>query len=125
MRKLIGVVLTVAFLVCFDASIALADNPTSATKCPLDAEEKRSLGATLVTSLAVEGISCEEGERVTIAFNNCRTSGGRPRGRCQRKVAHYRCSEWRYAKSSSGYTAAVACLWGGKRVLVTYVQGKS
>jgi hypothetical protein len=122
MRKLIGIVLTSVLLAGLVVSGAAADNPTSATKCPLTTKEQRSLGASYVTSLAVEGITCDKGKRITVAFNNCRTSGDRPQGRCHHKVAHYTCTERRYAKVPGGYTSAVTCTWGSKRVLITYTQ---
>ncbi len=55
MRKPIGIALASALLAGIVTSGAAADNPTSATKCPLTAKEQRSLGASYVTSLAVEG----------------------------------------------------------------------
>lgn len=123
MRKPIGIALASACLAGLVASGAAADNPTSATECPLSAKEQRSLGASYVTSLSVEGITCDKGKRITVAFNNCRTSGGRPQGRCQHKVAHYTCTERRYAAVPGvHFASAVTCTSGSKRVLVTYTQ---
>lgn len=123
MRTLIRIAFASAFLGALVASSAAADNVTSATKCPLTSKEQRSLGASYVTSLSIEGITCGEGKRIAVAFNNCRTSGGRPQGRCHRKVAHYTCGERRYAKMPGvHYASAVTCAWGSKRVLITYIQ---
>jgi hypothetical protein len=126
MFKLIGSALATALLAGLLASGAAADNSTSATRCPLSGKEHRGLGASYVMVLAVEGITCEEGEGITVAFNDCRTSGGRPQGRCHHKVGHYTCEERRFAKFRSGkYISAVTCTWGSKRVLLTYMQKRS
>jgi len=126
MRKLLGIALTTALLTGLLASSVVAAGPqasASATTCTLTAKEQRGLGASYVTSLKVEGATCAQGKSVTLAFNRCRTSGGKPQGKCTRKVGNYTCSEKRYdAVPGVQYSSKVTCSWGQKRVQSTYTQ---
>jgi hypothetical protein len=126
MRRLTGIAIATALLAGLIATNALADGPgasASATSCQLSAKEQRGLGASYVTSLKVEGTTCAKGKGVTLAFNNCRTSGGKPQGSCSRKVGHYSCTEKRYdAVPGVQYSSKVTCTWGAKKVLSTYTQ---
>lgn len=101
------------------ASVATA----SATTCHLTPHEERSLGASYVTSLKVDGTSCDKGKSVTLAFNKCRTAGGKPQGMCKRKVEGFTCTEHRYdAVPHVQYSSKVTCTAGSKRVFSTYTQ---
>lgn len=126
MRKLIGISLATALLAGLIAPSAMAGGPqatASATNCSLTSKEQRSLGASYVTSLKVAGVSCGKGKGVTLAFNKCRTAGGKPQGKCNRKVGKWRCAEKRYdAVPGVQYSSKVTCSWGKKRVLSTYTQ---
>jgi hypothetical protein len=126
MRTLLGISIISALLVGLIATGALANSPqasASASSCQLTAKEQRSLGASYVTSLKVDGTSCAKGKGVTLAFNNCRTAGGKPQGSCNRKVGHYTCTEKRYdAVPGVQYSSRVTCKWGQKLVLSTYTQ---
>jgi hypothetical protein len=126
LRKQLGISLVFALLVGLIATSARADAPqasASATNCQLSAKEQRHLGASYVTSLKVEGTTCAQGKGVTLAFNNCRTQGGKPQGVCSRKVGHYSCAEKRYdAVPGVQYSSRVTCSWGAKKVLSTYTQ---
>ena len=128
MRTLIGISLaTTALLAGLIAPSAMAaagpQATASATKCSLSAKEQRGLGASYVTSVSVKGVSCAKGKGVTLAFNNCRTAGGKPQGKCNRKVGSWSCSEKRYdAVPGVQYSSKVTCAWGAKRVFSTYTQ---
>jgi hypothetical protein len=127
MRKLLGISLASALLASSIATGAwAAEEPqatTSATNCQLTAKEQRNLGASYVTSLKVKGTTCAKGKGITVAFNNCRTSGGKPQGVCKRKVGNYTCDERRYdAVPGVQYSSKVTCSWGQKRVFITYTQ---
>jgi hypothetical protein len=127
MRKLIGISLATALLAGLLASASSASAPiataASATSCTLSTKDQRHLGASYVTSLKVEGTTCAKGKGVTLAFNNCRTAGGKPQGVCGRKVGHYSCTEKRYdAVPGVQYSSKVTCTWGAKKVLSTYTQ---
>ncbi|MGV1050429.1 MAG: hypothetical protein ACOYD4_18100 [Solirubrobacterales bacterium] len=126
MRKLIGTALATALLCGLIAAGASAGAPrasASATNCTLSTKDQRNLGASYVTSLKVEGTTCAKGKGLTLAFNDCRTSGGKPQGACTRKVGHYTCTEKRYdAVPGVQYSSKVTCTWGAKKVLSTYTQ---
>jgi hypothetical protein len=127
MRKLLGISIATALLAGLIATAAAAaDGPTasaSATSCQLSTHDQRHLGASYVTSLNVEGTTCAKGKGVTLAFNDCRTAGGKPQGTCTRKVGNYTCTEKRYdAVPGVQYSSKVTCTWGAKKVLSTYTQ---
>ncbi len=126
MRKLIGISLATALLAGLVAGGSSAAAPTataSATSCTLSTKDQRHLGASYVTSLKVEGTTCAKGKGVTLAFNNCRTAGGKPQGTCNRMVGRYSCTEKRYdAVPGVQYSSKVTCTWGAKKVLSTYTQ---
>lgn len=126
MRKLIGIALATALLaglIASGSSAAPIATAASATSCQLSTKDQRHLGASYVTSLKVEGTTCAKGKGVTLAFNNCRTAGGKPQGACNRKVGHYTCTEKRYdAVPGVQYSSKVTCTWGAKKVLSTYTQ---
>lgn len=127
MRTLLGISLIAALLAALTVSSAFAsDGPratASATNCTLSTKEQRGLGASYVTSLRVSGTTCAKGKGVTLAFNKCRTSGGKPQGTCTRKVGKYTCTEKRYdAVPGVQYSSKVTCSWGQKRVFSTYTQ---
>lgn len=127
MRTLIGISLTAALLAGLIAPSAFAgDGPqatASATSCDLTPKEERGLGASYVTSLKVSGTTCAKGKGVTLAFNKCRTAGGKPQGKCTRKVGSYTCVEKRYdAVPGVQYSSKVTCSWGKKKVFSTYTQ---
>ena len=126
MRKLIGISLATALLAGLVAGGSSAATPTataSATSCTLSTKDQRHLGASYVTSLKVDGTTCAKGKGITLAFNNCRTAGGKPQGTCDRKVGHYSCTEKRYdAVPGVQYSSKVTCTWGAKKVFSTYTQ---
>lgn len=127
MRKLIGISLATALLAGLVATSAMAAGgpqaTASATNCTLTSKEQRGLGASYVTSLKVQGTTCAKGKGVTLAFNKCRTAGGKPQGKCTRKVGSYTCTEKRYdAVPGVQYSSKVTCTWGNKKVLSTYTQ---
>ncbi|HVO55231.1 MAG TPA: hypothetical protein VMT37_12545 [Solirubrobacterales bacterium] len=124
MRTLFGISLAAALLTA--AIVIPGTAPAAAhraTKCTLTTHDQRHLGASYVTSLSVKGTSCAAGKNVTLAFNRCRTSGGKPQGECNRKVGNYTCTEKRYdAVPGVQYSSKVTCVWGAKRVFSTYTQ---
>ncbi len=125
MRKLIGISLATALLAGLIAPGAMAEPQASAsaTNCSLTSKEQRGLGASYVTSVSVQGTSCAKGKGVTLSFNKCRTAGGKPQGKCTRKVGSWTCSEKRYdAVPGVQYSSKVTCTWGAKRVFSTYTQ---
>ena len=127
MRTLLAISLATALLGATIASGAAADGPrasaSAATACKLSTHDQRHLGASYVTSLKVEKTTCAKGKGVTLAFNKCRTAGGKPQGKCNHKVGHYTCAEKRYdAVPGVQYSSKVTCTWGAKKIISTYTQ---
>lgn len=122
-RTLLGIATASALVVAAFASAGASAQKAGPTPCKLTAHEQRTLGASYVTSLKVKGTTCAKGKSVTLAFNKCRTAGGKPQGTCKHKVGHYSCTEHRYdAVPQVQYSSKVTCVWGKKRVLSTYTQ---
>jgi hypothetical protein len=95
----------------------------SSHSCALSPHQQRHLGASYVTSLKVNGVSCRKGRKVTKAFHECRTEGGKPQGRCHHRVLHYKCSEHRFdAVPHVQYNSRATCKRGHKVVKNTYTQ---
>jgi hypothetical protein len=127
MRTLLAISLAAALLGAMIASSAAADgtaaSASAATACTLSSHDQRHLGASYVTSLKVENTTCAKGKGVTLAFNQCRTAGGKPQGLCHRKVGNYTCTEKRYdAVPGVQYSSKVTCVWGAKKIFSTYTQ---
>lgn len=123
MRRTLGIAIASALLAALVVSAGASAQRAGATTCHLSAHEERTLGASYVTSLKVKGTSCAKGKSVTLAFNKCRTAGGKAGGKCNRKVGHYTCTEHRYdAIPRVQYSSKVTCAWGSRRVLSTYTQ---
>ena len=70
--------------------------------------------------LTVSGTGCSSGQKVQVAFQNCRLKHGRA-GHCTAKVVGYKCKEQRQSDSTQ-VTGKVACTNGHKRVGYTYQQ---
>ena len=77
-----------------------------------------SYGTTYVLSIRASGVSCRRARRLVREFHACRPGKS---GRCPR-VSGYRCSEYRFNKSSQSYDSRVSCSKGGKTVKHTYTQ---
>jgi hypothetical protein len=95
----------------------------SSTACDLTPHEQRHLGASYVTSLKVSHVSCKRGKEVTKDFNDCRTAGGKPQGKCNHDVDGFSCDEHRFdAVPHVQYNSRVTCTRGAKVVKSTYTQ---
>ena len=96
---------------------------SSTTTCDLTPKEQRHLGASYVTSLKVTHVSCKRGKEVTKDFNDCRTAGGKPQGKCTHDVDGYVCNEHRFdAVPHIQYNSRVTCTDGQKVIKSTYTQ---
>ncbi len=71
-------------------------------------------------SLTVAGTTCAGGQKVQVAYQNCRLKAGLA-GRCHAKVLGYTCKEQRQSISTQ-ITAKVSCASGHKKVGYTYQQ---
>jgi hypothetical protein len=93
----------------------------AATTCDVR-KDGRKLGTTYVTSLRVEHVSCTKAKKVIKAFNVCRKARGEVKGRCERRVLGYRCSEQRGDIIPTQYSARATCKDAGRVVRFRYTQ---
>jgi hypothetical protein len=94
--------------------------------CPeLSVKKSASLGATYVTQIKVQGVSCTGAQDVAKAFNKCRKEKG-VTGHCTHKVKTYTCTETRPAdlQLPTQANGKVKCRSGSKRVNFNYQQNK-
>jgi hypothetical protein len=78
-------------------------------------------GSGYFTSLSVKGTTCAKGKKLARAYYRCRTDAGGRRGRCNRRVMRYSCSETRQSIATE-FNARVRCKRGSKRIMHTYQQ---
>jgi hypothetical protein len=106
--------------------LALAGTSAAA---PVIAHAARNCGSTsnqgslrggYYLGLAVSGTTCSAGQKVQVAFQNCRLKSGAA-GRCHAKVLGYTCKEQRQSISTQ-ITAKVSCTNGHKKIGYTYQQ---
>lgn len=115
---------------CLPATVALlAAAPSAATavtslkRCSLTLTASQHLGATYVSNLKVQGVSCSAGKDVAKAFNKCRREKG-VSGRCTHKVLKYGCTDTRPAaeRIPTQFNGHVKCTRGDRRVNFDYQQ---
>ena len=96
-------------------------NAAGGTRCDVS-KDGRKLGTTYVTSLKAQRVACSRAKRVVKAFNACRKANGGARGRCNRRVLGYRCSERRGASIPTQYSSKATCRAGSRVVRFDYTQ---
>jgi hypothetical protein len=70
--------------------------------------------------LVVSGTTCSAGQKVQVAYQNCRLKSGLS-GRCHAKVLGYTCKEQRQSISIQ-ITAKVSCTHSHRKINYTYQQ---
>jgi hypothetical protein len=93
----------------------------AATSCDVR-HDGRKLGTTYVTALKVEHVSCTKAKKVVKAFNVCRKAHGGIKGRCDKRVLGYRCSEQRGDRIPTQYSSKATCKDAGRAVRFSYTQ---
>jgi hypothetical protein len=78
-------------------------------------------GSGYFTSLSVKGTTCATGKKLARAYYRCRVEAGGKRGRCNRRVMRYSCTETRQSIATE-FNARVKCRRGAKRITHTYQQ---
>ena len=78
-------------------------------------------GSGYFTSLSVKSTSCAKGKKLARAYYRCRTESGGKRGRCNRRVMRYSCTEKRQSIATE-LNALVRCKRGAKRITHAYQQ---
>lgn len=99
---------------------AQAADAVAAKSCSLSGKT-RSLGPTYTTSLSVKRVSCSKGESLVKSYYNCRKKNGGKKGHCS-GVSGYSCSERRYDKIPTQFSATATCKKGKKKVVHKYTQ---
>jgi hypothetical protein len=97
----------------------------SFSPCDINGKQQ-DLGASYVTSLKVQGVSCAKGEKVIKAYHQCRHQSGGPAGNCGHKVLGFSCKDGgRTGVPNVQYNATAKCRKASnpsKRVKSTYTQ---
>jgi hypothetical protein len=105
------------------AALALAAGAPAASTTTCDVrKDGRKLGTTYVTSLKVEHVGCARAKSVVKAFNRCRRANGGLKGRCEKRVLGYRCTEKRGDSIPTQYSAKATCKNGSRAVRFGYTQ---
>jgi hypothetical protein len=88
--------------------------------------QQQNLGASYVTSLKVQGVSCAKGEKVIRAYHQCRHQNGGPAGTCSATVLGFKCKDGkRTGVPNVQYNATAKCHKvsnASKRVRSRYTQ---
>ena len=88
--------------------------------------KQRQLGASYVTSLKVQGVSCDKAEKVIKAYHRCRHANGGPAGHCTTPVLGFNCKDGtRTGVPNVQYDATAKCRKAtnlGKRIKSAYTQ---
>jgi hypothetical protein len=97
----------------------------SFSPCDIDGKQQ-NLGASYVTSLKVQGVSCTKGEKVITAYHQCRHQSGGPAGMCGRTLLGFKCKDGkRQSVPGVQYNATAKCHKvsnASKRVKSRYTQ---
>jgi hypothetical protein len=106
-------------------SAAPVAHQASFSPCDISGKQ-RNLGASYVTSLKVQGVSCAKGEKVIKAYHRCRHQAGGPAGTCGATLLGFKCKDGkRQAVPGVQYNATAKCHKvsnASKRVKSRYTQ---
>jgi hypothetical protein len=95
------------------------------TACNIDGKQK-NLGASYVTSLKVQGVTCAKAEKVIRAYHLCRKANGGPAGKCGSAVLGFKCKDGkRVGVPDVQYNATAKCRKlsnDAKRIKSSYTQ---
>ena len=95
------------------------------TPCNISGKQ-RQLGASYVTSLKVQGVSCAKAEKVVKAYHRCRHQNGGPAGSCGSTLLGFKCKDGkRTGVPNVQYNATAKCHKASnpsKRVKSRYTQ---
>jgi hypothetical protein len=88
--------------------------------------KQQDLGASYVTSLKVQGVSCTKAEKVITTYHRCRHQNGGPAGTCSDAVLGFRCKDGkRTGVPNVQYDATAKChkvSASAKRIKSAYTQ---
>jgi hypothetical protein len=112
---------TVAGALLAALAFATGAPAAGATTCDVR-KDGRKLGTTYVTALKVQHVSCTKAKSVVKAFNACRKAHGGVKGRCEKRVLGYRCTERRGNSIPTQYSAKATCKNATRTVRFDYTQ---
>jgi hypothetical protein len=106
-------------------SAAPVAHTASFSPCDITGKQQ-DLGASYVTSLKVQGVSCTKGEKVIKAYHQCRHQNGGPAGTCSDTLLGFKCKDGkRTGVPNVQYNATAKChkvSSASKRVKSRYTQ---
>jgi hypothetical protein len=122
MPRLHRILLATGLVVALGLLVASASaGAASSTTCDIR-KDGRKLGTTYVTSLKVSHVSCTAAKRVVKAFHACRREAGGVKGRCDKRVRGYRCTERRGDTIPTQFSAKVTCKRSPRVIRFSYTQ---
>jgi hypothetical protein len=84
---------------------------------------QQNLGASYVTTIQVAKVSCDQAEKVVIAYHRCRLANGGPGGTCKTAVVGFDCTEGsRQEVPGVQFNANVDCRKGPAEIKSSYTQ---
>jgi len=106
-------------------SAAPVAQTASFSPCDINGKQQ-DLGASYVTSMKVQGVSCTKGEKVIKAYHQCRHQAGGPAGTCGATLFRFKCKDGRRTGVPNvQYNATAKCHKASnasKRVKSRYTQ---
>jgi hypothetical protein len=97
----------------------------SFSACDINGQQQ-NLGASYVTALKVQGVSCTKGEKLIKAYHQCRHQAGGPAGNCSSTLFGFKCKDGkRTGVPNVQYNATAKCHKvsnASKRVKSAYTQ---
>src|SRR4051794_34792037 len=81
-----------AALLASSGSASPVADTASFSPCDINGKQQ-DLGASYVTSLQVQGVSCTKGEKVIKAYHQCRHQSGGAAGMCTATVLGFKCKD--------------------------------
>jgi hypothetical protein len=94
----------------------------SLSSCDIDGRQQ-DLGASYVTSIDVAKVSCDQAEKVVLAYHHCRLQNGGAGGTCKTAVQGFECTEGaRQSVPGVQYNATADCRKGDSEIKSTYTQ---
>ncbi len=115
----------IAVLLAASGGASPVAHSASFSKCNIDGKQQH-LGASYVTSLKVQGVSCKKAAKVIKAYHRCRHQSGGAAGMCTATLLGFKCKDGkRTGVPNVQYNATAKChkvSKASKRVKSSYTQ---
>jgi hypothetical protein len=96
-------------LLAQSGSASPAAHAASFSRCNISGKQQQ-LGASYVTSLKVQGVSCAKAQKVIKAYHRCRHQNGGPAGNCGSTLLGFKCKDGkRTGVPNVQYNATAKC----------------